>query len=253
MSYNVHACIGVDGRILPQRIADVIAASAPDVVALQEVDSGRRRTGFRHQASDIAEALAMHHHFHPSLEVDDGHYGNAILSRFPLEVVQAAPLARPYPMLRLEPRAALWVKLHLENGPVDFLNTHLGLLPGERLLQVRDLLGPDWLGRVDRSRPCILCGDFNAVPGSPTHQALRRILRDCDEELAPGRRLKTYVSYLPLTRIDHVFTCAQVQVHRVEVPRSPLTRVASDHLPLVVDLEILHAGAASPGQEPPAP
>lgn len=251
MSYNVHACIGVDRRMLPRRIADVIAALTPDVVALQEVDRGRRRSQFCHQAQEIAEHLEMDHHFHPSLEADDGHYGNAILSRFPLLVKRAAPLARPYPMLRLEPRAALWVELRLPFATVNFVNTHLGLLPGERLLQVRDLVGSDWLGHPSCAGPTILCGDLNAVPGSPAHKALSRRLQDCDVQQSVGRRLNTYTSYLPLTRLDHVFVSPEVKVVQVSVPRTATTRIASDHLPLVVDVEL--TGAPLAGQEPPPP
>lgn len=251
MSYNVHACVGVDRRLLPERIARVIASIGPDVVALQEVDRNRRRTGFCHQAQEIANHLEMDHHFHPSLEVDDGHYGNAILSRFRLQVRRAAPLARPYPMLRLEPRAAIWTELDVDGTPLQFVNTHLGLLPGERLLQVHDLVGPDWLSHPDCAGPLVLCGDFNAVPGSPAHRALCRHLGDCDQQLAVGRRLNTYTSYLPVTRLDHVFVSPHLKVVEVSVPRDSLTRIASDHLPLVVDLEL--TGAPASGQEPPPP
>jgi len=45
MTYNVHRCVGVDGRADPRRIAEVIAAYQPDIVALQELDVGRLRTG----------------------------------------------------------------------------------------------------------------------------------------------------------------------------------------------------------------
>lgn len=253
VSYNVHACLGVDRRVDPGRIADVIATLEADVVALQEVDRGRRRTAWCHQAQEIALHLEMDHHFHPSLEVDDGHYGNALLSRYPLTVVRAAPLARPYPMLRLEPRAALWARLDTPAGPLQVVNTHLGLLPGERLLQVRDLVSEQWLAHPDCRGPRILCGDFNAVPGSPAHRALARHLRDCDADRPTGRRQSTYASYLPLARLDHVFVSPEVRVVEVSVPRNPLTRLASDHLPLVVDVEIPAGGAPGAGQEPGPP
>lgn len=249
MSYNVHACLGTDGRMDPDRVARVIAQSRPDVVALQEVDHGRRRTGYRHQAREIADVLEMVYHFHPSLEVDDGHYGNAILSRYPLEVLRAAPLARPWPVLRLEPRAAIWVRVLVDGLPFHLVNTHLGLLPGERLRQVHDLLSGSWLGHPDCLGPIVLCGDLNSTPGSPAWRNLCRCLRDIQMDLPAAARHNTYASYLPVARLDHVLVSPHVAVRGVEVPRNALTRVASDHLPLVVDLT-LHPEPQEVGEAP---
>ena len=104
LTYNVHRCLGTDGRLSPERIADVIAAYEPDVVALQELDVGRLRSGGVDQAHAIARALGMHVHFHASLRVLEEQYGNAILTHRPSQLVKAEAL--PGLGEAPEPRAA---------------------------------------------------------------------------------------------------------------------------------------------------
>ena len=93
MTYNVHRCVGADGRADPRRIAEVIAACQPDMVALQELDVGRLRTGGIDQAHAIAHLLGMSFHFHPALQVEEELYGDAILSALPMRLVKAGPLS----------------------------------------------------------------------------------------------------------------------------------------------------------------
>ena len=106
MTYNVHGCVGRDGRLSPQRVAEVIAGAGPDVVALQELDVGRRRSGSRNQAREVADALGMAFHFHPALRVEEENYGDAILSRLPMRLVRAGALPAG-PRGGAEPRGAL--------------------------------------------------------------------------------------------------------------------------------------------------
>ena len=84
MTYNVHSCVGKNGKASPSLIAEVIAHYNPDVAALQELDIGLIRSGRIDQAQIIAKDLKMDFHFHPSLSIEKGHYGNAILSRHPM-------------------------------------------------------------------------------------------------------------------------------------------------------------------------
>ena len=92
MTYNVHRCVGADGRADPRRIAEVIAACGPDMVALQELDVGRLRTGGIDQAHAIAHLLGMSVHFNPALQVEEELYGDAILTALPMRLVKAGPL-----------------------------------------------------------------------------------------------------------------------------------------------------------------
>ena len=242
LTYNVHRCLGTDGRLAPTRVADVIAAYEPDVVALQELDVGRSRTGGIDQAHAIAQALGMHVHFHASLKVLEEEYGNAILTHRPSQLVKAQALPGWARKPALEPRGALWASVQIGGTEVQVINTHLGLRRHERLAQVDALLGPQWLGHKACREPVILVGDFNATPRSRAYLHLAQHLWDAQARFA--RPKATFPSRLPFLRIDHVFVSRAIRVLRVETVRTPLARVASDHLPLLVEFQIAHGQAS---------
>jgi endonuclease/exonuclease/phosphatase family metal-dependent hydrolase len=242
LTYNVHRCRGTDRRLSPARIAEVIARCSPDIVALQELDIGRARTGRVDQAHLIARRLEMDFHFHSVLQVEEELYGDAILTALPARLVKAGPLPAFAMARRLEPRGALWVAVDVGDGvEVQIVNTHLSLIGRERVRQIAALLGPDWLGHMDFREPRILLGDFNAVPRSAAYKAIARNLSDAQMLVQPRRRPQpTFPAPLPTLRLDHVFVSAtSVQVTGVDVPRGMPARVASDHLPLVVDFEVM--------------
>ena len=249
MTYNVHYCIGMDGRLSPARIARIIRQADVDVVALQELDVRRLRSGGHDQAHLIAQQLEMAHHFHPAWQLEEEQYGNAILRRLPIELVKHATLpniVRKWPFRSadidepygfLQPRGAIWTELQVGGQKVHVINTHLGLLRQERLQQVEALLGPDWLDHPDCHGPHILCGDFNAGPKTPEYKVVQQRLQDAQESLAGHRPLRTWLPQRPLRRIDHVFVSRECRVRHVAVPNSHLIRLASDHLPLIVEIE----------------
>lgn len=235
MTYNVHSCIGSDGRHSPERIARVIARHAPDVVALQELDVGHGRSEGVHHAEQIAELLEMRYHFHPSLKLGAAEYGTAILSRFDMEVIRAERLPGP---TGLEPRAAVWVRLATDDGPVDLLATHLGLRPRERTRQMQALLGPDWLGSPDALRRKILCGDLNSPPSSRPYRLAAARLTDAHAGVIDGQQGQSLAStWLGWLRLDHVFVGDGLLPVSAEVPATRLARLASDHRPLTVELK----------------
>src|SRR5690606_4366306 len=84
LSYNIHHAEGVDGKLDLERIAEVIRAAKPDLVALQEVDRNARRTGSVDQPAELARLTEMQVVFGSNIELQGGHYGNAVLSRFPI-------------------------------------------------------------------------------------------------------------------------------------------------------------------------
>lgn len=242
LTYNVHRCLGMDGKLSPARIAEVIASCEADIVALQELDVGRMRTGRIDQAQAIAEILGMDLHFHPAVKVLEELYGDAILTPHPSRLVRAGAL----PGLRwapfLEPRGALWAEVQVGGHAMQVINTHLGLGGAERRQQVAALLGPDWLGHPDCRDPTLLVGDFNAGPRSVSYRLLASRLDDAQNRV-PGRRLMTFPARVPLRAIDHVFVSPSVEVVRVEAVRTPLARVASDHVPFVAAFRIAPAAA----------
>ena len=234
MSYNVHGCVGVDRRRDLERVGRVIAASAPDVVALQELDVERARSARADQPRRLAELLSMELLFVSARECDGGRYGNAVLSRHPLESMRVACLPQHG---RAEQRAVQWVSARAPDWTLQLINTHLGLDARERLQHAAALVGQEWVHEARALGPTVLCGDFNAWPRSEAYRMLTRELRDA-QQLAGEPVRATFPSLWPLLRIDHVLVSEQIAVRRCTVPGGWLTRLASDHRPLVVDLEL---------------
>jgi endonuclease/exonuclease/phosphatase family metal-dependent hydrolase len=235
MTYNVHGCRGMDGRISPSRIARIIEQYQPDLIALQELDFGRVRSERHDQPRLIAAALGMHVEFCATVIDQHEQYGHALLSHWPMQIVRVANFDHSARRPHVEPRGALWVRMEMDDVPVNLMNTHFGLGRGERYLQAKELLNSQWMGKIAPGEPLILCGDFNMIPGSRPYRALAEKLRDA-QATNGFRPRNTYSTFHPFTRIDHIFVSPHFGVEKVLVPRSDLTRVASDHLPVIVDL-----------------
>jgi endonuclease/exonuclease/phosphatase family metal-dependent hydrolase len=232
-TYNVHGCFGTDRRLDPARIAGVIAECAADIVALQEVDVARARSGGVDQAQAIASHLQMISHFHPALHLEEERYGDALLTALPTRLVKAGVLPS-----RGEPRGALWVEVALATARLQVFVTHLGLSGADRARQAETLLGPGWLGaEMAEDARIVLAGDLNAVRRSACYRLVARRLRDV-QTMAGGAARATFPSRLPLLRIDHIFVGDGIRVLRAWVHDTPAARRASDHLPLCADLEI---------------
>ena len=242
MTYNVHGCVGVDRKLDVGRIAAVIAQSRPDIVALQELDVGRARSGRVDQAHEIAGRLGMRFHFNSAFSVAEERYGDAILTPLPHRLVRSGPLPT-LPRGRLERRGALWVAVEIAPGvELQVVNTHLGLVPLEQRGQVAALLGADWIGHAAWRSPAVLLGDFNATSRYAAYRTLTARLRDVQRgpggERLARRASRTFPSRLPVLRLDHMFLTPGLEVVEVHAATGPLARLASDHLPLVADLRL---------------
>jgi endonuclease/exonuclease/phosphatase family metal-dependent hydrolase len=254
MTYNIHSCIGTDKKADPERIAGAIADLVPDIVALQEVDNGIPRTRYQNQAELLAELLGMHAHFFPLVSSGSQQYGLAVLSRFEFIEVHYDRLPRLYPRLRLnfQQRGCIRSVLQTPAGPVYFFNTHLSLYRLERRMQIRMLLGGDCLAALPPEAAVIFCGDLNAGPLSPVYLRLSRILADVQkgfQSLAAPKA--TFPARWPLLRIDHMFVSRHFRILDVQVPKSGLIRTASDHLPILAELELPGAGGDYPRSASP--
>lgn len=238
LTYNVHRCVGVDRRLDVDRIAAVIAEHEPDIVCLQELDVGRARTGHVDQARAIADTLAMSVRFHAAMRVEAEEYGDAILTRWPEKLMRAGALPSVRGIPGLEPRGAIWAVIEIDGATLNVITTHLGLVPREQRLQAAALTGKDWLGHPDCTGPTILTGDFNATSITRPYQTLCRNLTDAQRALGLKPTVKTFPSSFPAIRIDHAFVSPEIRVTAIKAPFSPLARMASDHLPLVIDFEI---------------
>lgn len=243
MTYNVHGCVGMDGQLSPRRIARVIAQSAADIICLQELDVCRKRSGHLNQPHEIAKHLKIDHHFHPAWQINEEQYGNAILTRFPLEIIKAGVLHQQHQDRSF--RCAMWVEIDTGGPvPIQLITTHLSIYPQEQLQQAREIAN-DWIEPALKKGPVVLCGDFNARPKSRAHKVLADALKDVETfDDSPSR--STYFSPFPVLRVDHIFVSESLTPVNVVVPFSRMARIASDHLPLTSDLKLEIRGAEEP-------
>jgi endonuclease/exonuclease/phosphatase family metal-dependent hydrolase len=167
LTYNIHHGEGPDKVFDYRRLAKVINDLSPDLVALQEVDVGTERASGVNQAAMLGKLCKMHHAFGQAMPYQGGQYGEAILSRFPIE--GSCP-SGPY-QFEEEPRAALEVRINPRGiGPIAFVGTHLCHQKVENRVQQTQRI--QWLFPKPEGCPVILAGDFNARPGSEPMKVL---------------------------------------------------------------------------------
>jgi endonuclease/exonuclease/phosphatase family metal-dependent hydrolase len=238
VSWNVHGCVGTDRRFDPERTAAVLGSLRPDVALLQEVGDSRGIHPPVDQAQSLASALGLTCALGITLPGDPHGYGNATLTRLPVldsEIWDLSVRGR-------EPRCCLRVVVGHDDFRLTTVNVHLGLGLHERKRQL-DILLEEALEGVDG--PMVMGGDFNDFPPGRVSHALASRFRDVASRLRPRC---TFPSGWPFLRLDRVYALA-LGVARVSTDRSPEARAASDHLPLVVDLDVPEmpsSGAADP-------
>ena len=235
-TYNVHGCVGMDRQRSESRIAEVIASMSADVVGLQELDSGRKRSAAVDQAAAIATQLGWKHFFHPAMRDGDEQYGDAIISRYPLALNRAVELPGSGTWYCREKRVALWADVEANLGLVHVINSHFGLGRAERILQARLLIGAEWLGSLASDAPLVLLGDLNSVRASRAYRTIAEHLRDVRTLVRPTGAFRTFPTRFPSLAVDHIFVNAALQPISLSVHRTPVARIASDHFPLVADL-----------------
>ncbi len=218
-SYNVHRCIGRDGRCDPLRVARVIAELDADVVALQEVDFRYHVRQGVDQLRVLAEATGYESVWGPVLYGARGQYGNGLLTRQQVVEVRGIDLSVP----RYQKRGALDVDLEVHGKQIRVIAAHLGLGLNEREIQVRRLLGE--LDGVEE-HPMILLGDFNEwrPPSAPLRRLHRRFGR------TPG--VPSFPSRFPVLALDRIWVQPRRALVAVDVHNTSRARRASDHLPI---------------------
>lgn len=229
MTYNIHHAEGMDGKVDAGRIAQVLSSAKADLVALQEVDRNVERTQTIDLPHIIASNIGFSFAFGKNIDFQGGSYGNAILSRFPI----LESNNHHYKMLREgEQRGLLYAKVDIDGAPLIFASTHIDFRPDntERLSNVEEMVQ---LAERFKPLPVILCGDFNDAPNSEVHFRLKEHFTDAWETAGEGGGF-TYSSAKPNKRIDFIFVTANVQINKATV----ISTQASDHLPLVVELNI---------------
>lgn len=219
MTYNIRNAKGMDGVCNFQRIANVISNEAPDVVAIQELDSMTTRSGQKFVLNEIAERTQMHASYAPAISFQGGKYGIGILSRKkPLDI-------HSYPLPGREEARMLMVA---EFEDYFFACTHLSLTEEDRLASL-DIIKKS-VGKSDK--PYFLAGDLNDTPDSKFIKALQQ-----DFQVLTNLKKPTFPATEPTETIDYIaawkhrtnnFANLSAQVHE-----EPL---ASDHRPLTVQL-----------------
>jgi endonuclease/exonuclease/phosphatase family metal-dependent hydrolase len=179
------------------------------------------------------------------MQVEEERYGDAVLTRLPMRRIRAGSLPHWRDLPGTEPRGAIWVEVEVDGTPVQIFNTHLSLRGRDRKQQVDALLGPEWLGHKNCRNPVILCGDLNALPRSYVYKRLSGRLSDAQGLAQDQKTRATFATRFPTARIDHVFVDSSLEVRAVEVPNNHLSRMASDHLPLVVELRLSKVQSAT--------
>jgi endonuclease/exonuclease/phosphatase family metal-dependent hydrolase len=219
----------------------VIASCEPDIVALQEVRVGRARAGAVDQAAALAARLGMDLHFQPTIRMFGEQFGIAILTRHTSRVVRCGRLPTFSNGRALEKRCALWAVVEIGGHRLHVINAHLSLRSRDRLLQAQSLVGPEWLAHPDCADPAILLGDFNAPPQSRSYRLLASHLRDAQWANPNGEPQATFHTRAPVLRLDHMFVTPSIDVVAAGPVRTPLSRVASDHFPLLGEFRVREA------------
>ncbi len=229
VTYNIHACVGVDRRYDPARIAAVLQEIDADIVCLQEVDLRRGIALYPDQAAYLAETTGCRVILGAGTRSHRGRFANAILTRFPVLAARAIDLAVSY----YEPRAALDADLVIGGRVLRVLATHFGLHAGERRLQANRLiaaLGEPSAPSRQRAAAVLLVGDLNEWRGRSGG------IRALDRCLGPSAAPRTFPSWMPVLPLDRIYADGPAVLRDIQVYRSPLARVASDHLPLIASL-----------------
>src|SRR6266550_6259472 len=166
MTYNIHVGVGMDKRLDLQRIADVINEQHPDLVGLQEVDRGVKRTEGKDEIAELAKLTSMNYAFAHNLDYQGGQYGVAILSRFPISAIDH----RKYENKReAERRGMIRVEVNAGGKTVSFVTTHLDYQYEDgRLFEAEQML--KFL--VDIKGPLIVVGDFNDEPSGVAYKLM---------------------------------------------------------------------------------
>jgi endonuclease/exonuclease/phosphatase family metal-dependent hydrolase len=228
-TYNIHRCRGLDGRTSAVRIADVIRAIEPDVIALQEVIGASPNAPG--QAEELGALLGMGWVMAPTRHLRNALFGNVVLSRLP--IVHHAQYDLSWKTC--EPRCCQRVDIQMGNHTLHLYNVHLGTAFLERRYQAGRLSAIVHDRRI--GQPKIVLGDFNEWMKGLATQMLSERLKSIDLRQHLKRR-RTYPGVFPVLHLDHIYYEGKVEVSKLELPRTRLALIASDHLPLVAELKV---------------
>ena len=226
VTYNIHTCVGVDRRYDPGRIGAVLREIDADIACLQEVGVRRRIGRQADQWASLGQVTGCRVITAASVREHGRRFGNAILTHFPVLAAYSIDLT----VAGHPPRSAIDADLQVGDRVLRVIATHFGLRAAERRLQANRLMAA--LGRpaaANRSPAdaVLLMGDLNEWRGRAG------AIRSLDRRLGRSAGARTFPSWMPMLSLDRIYADGPAVLSDVCVYRSPLTRLASDHLPLV--------------------
>ena len=239
LTYNIHRAIGVDRRFRPERIVRVLQHYEADVVLLQEVDEGAPRSRELNLAHELAqEAGYPHFALGHNVSLRKGRYGNATLSRFPILRERNIDLSVAQSWIR---RGCQHTSVQVnERIQLEVFNLHLGLSARERQQQIELLSRSHEFGGVPEDTPMLVGGDFNDWRSLLWPTFTNGFGFRCATDSKTGRRgaLATYPSFSPQGGLDRIYFRGPLRLLTVRRCRLQVSRVASDHLPVIADFEL---------------
>lgn len=234
LTYNIHKGIGTDRKFKPDRILNILQESKADIICLQEVDKDVPRSQYLDITKYLATELGFHYVFEGNVKLKKGVYGNATLTRFP--ILSSENLDITWKIKKK--RGALITRVETsKNHVITVYNYHLGLATFERNWQIHKIL-TSAIHKKYRDSPSVILGDSN----DRRHKLnpLMEIAGYKDSCITKLKRKNfTFPSYAPVIRIDKVFFNDYWIDPQHIVVQNKVTRIASDHSPVMVDLKLL--------------
>lgn len=225
MTWNIHGALGRNPRFDLPRVVALIRKWAPDVVALQEVDSRRAMADGVNPFEYLPGAVGLYGIGAKALTTKDGDYGQVLISRWPIAAHEVRDISSP----EREPRRAIRADIDTPRGRLIVVATHLGLSVNERRGQAQTLteLGA---GQGDQQATAIVMGDLNDWfwVGS-----VRAVL---SQHFAGRTRFRTFPAAFPLLRLDRIYCRPRQALLQSFTDRE--ARAISDHLPVIADLQL---------------
>ena len=242
LSYNIHRAIGVDRRFQPQRIIDILQHHDADLVLLQEVDEGAPRSRELDLAKEIAEAAGYEHRaVGHNVSLRKGRYGNAVLSRWPIDLQRNIDLT----IGDRKRRGCLHTRLrtvrpHSSEHRIDVFNLHLGLSARERQSQIGLLARAQEFESVPENVACLLAGDFNdwLAQLHPIVYEMLGFKSATQHRFGYQATIRTYPSFSPTGGLDKIYYRGPLRLVAARSCRLAVSRIASDHLPIVAEFEM---------------
>jgi endonuclease/exonuclease/phosphatase family metal-dependent hydrolase len=216
LTWNIHGCVGIDGRYNIKRIGKIIRSLYPDIVAFQEVDLRQKSQISSNSFKKLCDQIGEYTQEAWSITDLTGHYGQVLISRFPLINTHVHDISLP----NREPRKVIDAIVKLPGGSVRVIATHLGLFPNEKKYQLKKLKK---ILQLETSFPMMFMGDVNEWFGNSVKSILNNVFEYQSTHAS-------YPSPVPILALDRIACTGEIKIIESRAVRD--TWWVSDHLPV---------------------